>query len=777
MAEDLNLVKDLAVILIAAGFFTILSKTLKQPLILGYIVAGFFVGPHLGLFSITSHEAVEQWSEIGIIFLLFALGLEFSFKKLLKVGSSAIIMASTKCVGMFVLGNVAAQMMHWTTMEGIFLGGLMAMSSTTIIIKAFNEMGLKDKPYSTLIFGDLVVEDLIAVLLMVLLSTLAVSGHFEGGKMLGALGRLSFFIILWFLVGIYLVPTVLRMAKKVLNDETLLIVAIGLCFGMVAFAEAVGFSSALGAFVMGSILAETVEGERVEHLLVNIKDLFGAIFFVSVGMMVDPAVIGAHWGTILVITAVVMGGVLIFSSTGALLAGQGLVPAVHAGFSLAQLGEFSFIIASLGCSMGVMRDFIYPSIISVSVITTFTTPYMIKAAEPVAKWLQKRLPERILDKINPTAKVVDIPLQDVGESHWRGYLKQYILRVVLYSVVLIALMVGASLLIPKLEALLSGWNVHAVKLLELGGVLSLLYPLVYGLTAKPKAMRECEEALLERNRTTGFLIVSLDVLRIFIAVALVCLTLVALFDFGSWVILLLIVLAVIVAITVWRRMHKGTTRIESRFFENLEATEKLARQRTPVATSVREKLQGYNVRIEGINLSPDSQYVGLTLRELPFRHTTGINIIKIQRGRTSIITPGGDERIYPFDRLLAVGTDAQVQAFLTSMKGETIAANPYAKNVGNADDFVVETFLLEDNSPMTGRSLRELDMRSFGCMIISLLRESEFIANPPADFVFAAGDYVWLAGLSADLTTFMKHSPLAVEGYAAEGLELRSENG
>ena len=279
MAEELNLVKDLAIILIAAGFFTLVSKALKQPLILGYIIAGFVVGPKLGLFHLASAEAVHEWSEIGIIFLLFALGLEFSFKKLLKVGSGAMLMAGIKCLGMFVIGILLGELMGWSLMEGIFLGGLMGMSSTTIIIKAYDDMGLKNKPYAPLIFGSLVVEDLIAVLLMVLLSTLAVSGKFGGAKMALALGKLVFFLVLWFLVGIYVIPTILKKARKLLNDETLLILAIGLCFTMVIIADSVGFSSALGAFVMGSILAETLEGERIEHLLTHIKNLFGAIFF------------------------------------------------------------------------------------------------------------------------------------------------------------------------------------------------------------------------------------------------------------------------------------------------------------------------------------------------------------------------------------------------------------------------------------------------------------------------------------------------------------------
>ena len=338
MPENLHLVTELAIILIAAGVFTIISKALNQPLILGYIIAGFLVGPHLGLFPQFSVEAINEWSEIGVIFLLFSLGLEFSFKKLLKIGSSALITTGVKCLGMFGVGIFTAMMMGWTTMEAIFFGGLLGMSSTTIIIKAYDDMGLKQKPYATLIFGSLVFEDLIAVLLMVLLSTLVATGKFEGVGMLTALGKLVFFLVLWFLIGIYVIPLLMKKVKRYLSDEILLLVGIGLCFLMVVIANLVGFSSALGAFVMGSILAETVEGERVEKLTSQIKDLFGAIFFISVGMMVDPVIIGQYWMVIIIITLVAMAGIVIFSTTGALLAGNDLDTSVHAGFSLAQLG-------------------------------------------------------------------------------------------------------------------------------------------------------------------------------------------------------------------------------------------------------------------------------------------------------------------------------------------------------------------------------------------------------------------------------------------------------
>ncbi|MBQ7458441.1 MAG: cation:proton antiporter, partial [Bacteroidales bacterium] len=361
MDESLNLVRDLALIFISAGIITLIFRALKQPLILGYIVAGFLVGPHFGLFpGLTNPENVEQWSEIGIIFLLFALGREFSFKKLLKVGSSALITAGTIFAGMFVTGMAIGGAMGWSHMERIFLGGMLSMSSTTIIIKAFDDLGLKGKPFTNIVFGTLVVEDLLAVVLMVLLSTMAVSKQFAGGEMVMALLKLLFFLVLWFVVGMYLIPTLFKKGRRVMNEEMLVILSVGLCFGMVALATAAGFSSALGAFVMGSLLAETLEGERISHSIKSIKDLFGAIFFVSVGMMVDPAIIAQYWKPILILIAAVVIGIPLFATSGVLMAGQGLHSAVRSGFSMAQIGEFAFIIASLGKSLGVMADYIYP---------------------------------------------------------------------------------------------------------------------------------------------------------------------------------------------------------------------------------------------------------------------------------------------------------------------------------------------------------------------------------------------------------------------------------
>ena len=739
MSEELNLVKDLALILIAAGLFTIISKALKQPLILGYIVAGFIVGPHLGLFGITSVESVEQWSEIGIIFLLFALGLEFSFKKLLKVGSSALITAGCVCVGMFVTGNIVGHALGWTHMEGIFLGGLMSMSSTTIIIKAFTDLGLKNKSYATLVFGTLVVEDLIAVVLMVLLTTIATANQFAGGEMLMGLAKLLFFLILWFLVGIYVIPSFLKWARKYLNDEILLLVAIGLCFGMVSLASYAGFSSALGAFVMGSILSETIEGEHIGKLVANIKDLFGAIFFVSVGMLVDPAVIAAHWLPILILTVVTIIGMTIFGSLGALVSGRGLNTAVHTGFSLAQLGEFSFIIAGLGVSLGVMRGFIYPVIIAVSVITTFTTPYMIKAATPVCNFLYKKMPVKLLAKLDPTPDSGRTSAME--QSLWKSLLRSYFLRVLLYSVILLAIFLGSKLYLDKLLVQLLPDAADALRnAVSLAVTLVLMAPFLYGLAVNGHDIKHAAVQLMKEKDSNKWPVLALVFLRIFIAIAFVIAAFLLHYQLSYWS-LLLIVLAGIAFFIVARRSVHQFNGLEERFITNLNQKEEYERMRTPIASGVRSKMKGHDVAAESVTISPNSEYAGKKLKDIPFRQKYGINIAKVIRGSKRILIPSPEEFIYPYDEVLAIGTNEEVKHFVEEMNAEDDQRISY-----ETDDFVLDAFELQKGCYLDGKKLKDTNMRQHGCMVVGVERNGLSLMSPKPDFVFEAGDFVWLAG-------------------------------
>ena len=745
MSEELNLVRDLAVILISAGAFTIISKALKQPLILGYILAGFLVGPHISWFpGISSEETVHQWSEIGIIFLMFGLGLEFSFKKLLKVGSSALVTAGSKFLGVFVIGFVAGQAMGWTAMESIFLGGLLSMSSTMVVLKSYDDMGLKSRPWAGMVFGTLVVEDLIAILLMVLLSTMAVSNQFAGGEMLFNLGKLAFFLILWFLVGIYVIPSVLKRARRYLNDEILLIVSIGLCFGMVALAETVGFSSALGAFVMGSILAETIESEHIDRLVSPIKDLFGAIFFVSVGMMVAPAVIVEHWLTILIITLIVMLSHILFAGAGILMTGGGLRNAVHTGFSLAQLGEFGFIIAGVGVTLGVMRDFIYPVIIAVSVITTFTTPYMIKLAGPSYNLLLKRLPESWIAR-------VDAPEQKsrssaAEQSEWKTLLRAYFLRIVLYGVVLVAIMIGSKqFLEPLASRLFPDWSPFIHNLVVVGVTLVVMAPFLYGMAISSGSINAHAAKLLTEKNANKWPLAGLVLTRTFLAISMILSVIASHFALAGWAVVLIIIGGFVFVIASRSTIHRYSA-LEQRFLSNLNEKEEAERKRHPVTNSVRNKMAGYDVHLELLELSPDSIFVGKQLKDIPFRAETGANLIKIQRGTQSITIPSGEMRIFPYDKLLAVGTSAQIDALRAMLSQSDAQPSPLAEQ-----EFEVAPVTLDEDSFLTGKVLREVNMRHYRCMVISVLHEGEFITNPKPDYRFGAGDIVWIAGETSAL--------------------------
>ena len=749
MSEELHLVRDLAIILGSAGLFTIISKALKQPLILGYIIAGFLIGPHISFFpGITSEETVHQWSEIGIIFLMFGLGLEFSFKKLLKVGGSALAAAGTKFLGVFVIGYLTGQAMGWSVMESVFLGGLLSMSSTMVVLKSYDDMGLKKKPWSGMVFGTLVVEDLIAILLMVLLSTMAVSNRFAGKEMLFNLGKLAFFLILWFLVGIYVIPTLLKKARKFINDEILLIVSIALCFGMVALAEAVGFSSALGAFVMGSILAETVESEHIDHLVGPIRDLFGAVFFVSVGMMVAPAVIAQNWLTILIITLIVILTHILFAGAGILMTGNGLENAVNTGFSLAQLGEFGFIIAGVGVSLGVMRDFIYPVIIGVSVITTFTTPYMIKLAGPTYRWLVRILPQKTVERLQPQKSA---SVSQAEESEWNKLLKAYFLRISLYSVILLAILIGSKLyLTPLVQRLLPGQGDFLKNLIEVGITLTVMTPFLFGLAINSHNISAPASRLLSEKRGNAWPIAGLLIARSFIAISFVIALIASHFELAGWTLVLIILAGFFLIISTRRMVHHNSI-MEKRFLSNLNEKEENERQRTPVTSSVRKKMARYDVHIETIELSPDSDFIGRMLKELPIREASGANIIKVQRGTHSITIPTGSFRLYPNDRLLAVGSTAQLEQ-LRKLLDESIMVT----DKETAQDFDVLPVTLSEGHWLVGRKLEETSLRERRCMIISVLHEGDFITNPRPDYRFALGDTVWVAGEAAASREFEK---------------------
>lgn len=742
------LVSDLALILITAGIVTILFKLLKQPVVLGYIVAGFLISPHFVLFpSVADIGNISTWAEIGVIFLLFALGLEFSFKKLMDVGGTASIATLINMGSMIAIGYIIGQLMGWTQMESVFLGGMLSMSSTTIIIKAFNDMKLQKKKFANIVFGMLIVEDLAAILMMVLLSTVAGSSDIEGAGLLQNVLKLVFFMMIWFVVGIYLIPTFLKKLKKHLNDETLVIIAVGLCLGMVLFADTVGFSAALGAFIMGSILAETVESKHIEHLIEPIKNLFGAVFFVSVGMMIVPSIVLEYAVPILILTVVVLVGRVIFASLGVLASGEGLKVSIQAGFSLAQIGEFSFIIATLGMQLGVISNFIYPIIVAVSVVTTFTTPYFIKASTPIYEALERKLPSKweklISGYASSSRKTVN------RQNDWNVLLKKVITTVAIYFVLSLAVFfICRELLYWPVMSYIPDWGGRIAAAII---TLLLMGPFMRAIMKNNSKTEEHERLWKDSHFNKGALI-ALNVLRIALCVTLILMVLIPLFPRATGI-LLITAVVIAIGITFSQGFMKQTNRMEKQFLENLNDKELAEDQEGTINKQVKTDLLNKNIHLEEIEVPQNSPRIGKTLLELNFRQTTGVDIVSIIRGDLKINIPDANEYIYPFDKLIVAGTDEELQSFIS-----TLEEKRSAQHTSRQYQISLTQYELEEDCSLIGKKIKDSQIREkTATMIIGIDRNNESITDISADTVLENGDILWLAGEQDKLDHFEKN--------------------
>ncbi|SDM63636.1 cation:proton antiporter [Pedobacter antarcticus] len=734
------LITDLGLILAAAGITTLLFKKIKQPLVLGYILAGLLVGPHINFIpTVTDNESIHIWAEIGVIFLLFSLGLEFSFKKLVKVGGSASITAVVEVFFMLLIGFVAGKAMGWTTMDSIFLGGILSVSSTTIIIRAFEELGVKHKKFAGLVFGVLIVEDLVAILLLVLLSTLAVSQQFAGTEMFLSILKLCFFLILWFIGGIFLVPTFLKATKKLMNDETMLIVSIALCLIMVMLAVKVGFSPALGAFIMGSILAETTQAEKIEHLTKSVKDLFAAIFFVSVGMMIDPGILLDYAVPILVITLATILGKFMSSGLGALVSGQPLKTSVQTGMSLAQIGEFSFIIATLGVTLKVTSDFLYPIAVAVSAITTFTTPYLIKASEPFYLFLERIMPKKWLDALNryssSTAGITTM-------SDWRVLLRAYTFNTIIHLVILVAIIfIGSRYLQPFItENIINGNNGTMISLIL---TFILTAPFLWALALRRIERKAHSHLWLNKKYTRGPL-VALEVLRIALAIFAVGFLI---FQFYNTLVALGIAFGLIVLGMYFfsRKLQQFYDRLENRFLHNLNAREELQKQ---------PEILPWDTHLTELSISPDSPLVGKSLIELAVREKYGVNIAMIERGHRMIPTPGRDERLYPNDKVMLIGTDDQLAAITELFKGIT---DENQETSFPKKDMTLQKVVITSSSPVYNQSIRESGIREkTQGLVVGIERNGVRILNPDSNLVFENEDIVWIVGNTKKIPDLLK---------------------
>jgi CPA2 family monovalent cation:H+ antiporter-2 len=735
------LIKDLALILIAAAITTLIFKWLKQPLVLGYIVAGLLVGHHVSIIPTVSDEKnIHIWSEIGVIFLLFSLGLEFSFKKLIKVGGAASISAIVEVVFMLFLGYLLGQVMGWSAMDSIFLGGIISISSTTIIIRAFEELGVKGLKFAGLVFGILVVEDLVAIVLLVLLSTLAVSRQFEGGEMLMSIVKLVFFLIAWFVTGIFFIPTLLRKTKKLMNEETLMVTAVGLCLLMVVLATQAGFSPALGAFIMGSILAETTQAEKIEHLIKPVKELFGAVFFISVGMLIDPAMLVKYAVPVLIITVVTLIGKTLSTGMGALISGQPLKTSVQAGMSLAQIGEFSFIIAQLGLSLKVTGDFLYPVAVAVSAVTTFTTPYMIKVSGPVYEKLADMLPHRwktAINRYSAAAQTISVV------SDWKVLLRSYFTNTIIYTVVMLAIILLSSYyLLPHVNIRIGGYNWGPVASAVI--TLILLIPFLGALGFRRLSSVESNR-IWEQKKYRGPLLL-LRLARIIVAVFLIGFFIDRFFSFIVAIVVTIFILTIVFLLR--RKINEFYTTIEERFFSNFNARE------TKVGNINKSVLAPWDAHLAVAEIRPLSPVVGCTLEELQLRENYGINIALINRSGMKMYAPDKFTRLFPGDVVTAIGTDEQLQKFNEYLEPVN---NNQAAPMPDSDPIALKQFMVIERSPILGKSIREAGIRErTSGIVLGIERKGQRLLNPASTTVLQLGDIVWIAGSGGRLYAWLK---------------------
>lgn len=718
------LISDLGLILMTAGIAVLIFKKLKQPLVLGYLIAGFLAGTHFDFFpSVKDVKSVEVWAEIGVIILLFSLGLEFSFKKLMRVGGTASITAVTQIITMVLIGFLAGKWMGWGQMDSIFLGVILSISSTTIILKTFDELGVKAKKFAGIVIGSLIVQDIVAILMMVLLSTVAVSQQFSGTELLMSILKLVFFLTAWFMGGIFFIPSLLKKAKPLLTDEMLLIISLALCLMMVILASDVGFSPALGAFIMGSIIAETTQAEHIEHLVKPVKDLFGAVFFVSVGMLIDPVMLYEHAIPVLILTFITIFGQSISSTIGALISGQPLKQSVQTGMSLSQIGEFSFIIATLGMSLNVTSSFLYPIVVAVSAITTFTTPFMVKMAVPFSELLERKLPKKWVKKIarySTNAQAIR------SVSTWQIAIRAYLIQIVLNTIIITSIiLLSANFILPLVENSKFGNAIAALI------TIIVISPFLWALSLRRVAVEQVDALYKERKYRGPIL------MMIFFRMGL------ALFYIGFLLNIffspIIAFFALVVAITTYfffpKKLHAQYHKIENHFLKNLNnrETKKVDRRHA--------NLTPWDGHMSTFEIAKESSLAGKTLRELQVREDLGINIAFIKRGELTIQIPNKLERLFPGDEICVIGTDEQVEQFSNYLSAHEIKVPKKTSN-----DLVLKQIEL-NNPEFIGVTVGQSKLRErTNGLLVGIERNGKRILNPESSIILQKDDILWIVG-------------------------------
>lgn len=733
------MINDLALILIVASTVTLLFKKLKQPLVLGYIMAGFIVSPHMPYtMSVMDTVDIKTWADIGVMFLLFSLGLDFSFKKILKMGITPVITTLTIIFAMMTLGIVVGHAFDWKRMDCIFLGGMLAMSSTTIIYKAFTDMGLRQQKFAQPVMSVLILEDILAIVMMVMLSAIASGNNPDGGEMIGSVMKIGFFLVLWFVVGIFVVPLFLRSTRKLINNETLLIVSLGLCCLMAVVSTKVGFSSAFGAFVMGSILAETIEAAKIEKLVSPVKDLFGAVFFVSVGMLVDPKIIVEYAIPIAVLVLTILLGQSIFGTFGFLIGGQSLKSAMRCGFSMAQIGEFSFIIASLGLSLHVTGEFLYPVVVAVSVITTFLTPYMIRLSVPSYNVLERHLPKTWVRALN---NITLSHPSSAPKSNWHSLIAQMARITIIYSILSVAtIALMFTFFLPFIRRMMPGMHWWANGIC---GVLTVMFiaPFLRAIVMKKNHSEEFR-ALWNDSRSNRMPLLVTIFVRLIIASAFVFYICNYLTRFTN-ALMMTIAVAVVGIMILSRGLKKQSIKMERMFVQNLRSRD-IEQQVLGLKKPLYEgHLLDRDIHISEIEIPENSTWSGLCLADLRLSNRFGIHVSSILRGHRRINIPGGDDIVFPGDKLQVIGSDSQLAAAHAALAVDIEPDDPDIEK----REMRLSQIIIDKHSPFVGKTLPETGLRSeFNCMVVGREEGKENLSMVGATYKMRLGDILWIVG-------------------------------
>lgn len=734
-----ELIIDLALILITAAAVTLVFRAIKQPLVLGYIIAGFLVGPHLSLTpTIVEKENIETLAEMGVIFLLFSLGLEFSFKKLVRVGGAASITAFVEIIFILVAGFYLGKWMGWSFMDSIFLGGMLASSSTSITIKALDELGMKAKQFARVVYGVLIVQDILVILLMVMLSTVAITRQIEGSEMLFTVARLLFFLGLWFITGIFLIPTLLRRTKKLLNEETLLILSVGLCLGMVVLAVQAGFSAELGAFIMGSILAETSKAEKIEKLFNPIRDLFAGIFFVSVGMLIDPETIIQYRWPVLWITLLTVVGKFLSLTFGAIISGQPLKQSIQVGMSMAQVGEFAFIIATLGMSLGVISNFLFPVAVGAAVITTFTTPFLIKLSIPVYNFAERNMPpylKKKLDSYSASAQNIQ------AENKWRTVMLAYVKILTINGIILFGmLLLSLRVLMPFLQRHIES-NI-LVSIIGLLLSLAVAAPFLWAFIARKPETNAYKELWLKKKYNRGPLLM-VEIARLILGIVFI----------GFWAdriftttvgIFISIAVSVVLLILFSRKIQNFYKKIEFRFLDNLNYRDATVQSvPAPQLFSDESNMVSWDAHLVNMEVDPHALFIGKHLLELKWREKYGINIAFIKRGSKIIYAPKRYDRLLPFDQIGVIATDDQMTHFMEEFN----AREPLESEESDLSNIVLFKMVVDEKNKLRGKTIRNSNIRErSNGLVVGIERENQRMLNPESDFTLEWGDIIWIVG-------------------------------